>query len=95
MDREKMNNAIAGSKNALEAIYRAGYRAGYADGWCDINKAESAKYAVNVLEQLANILRGEIKDRGPSSYIADGLWIALREIDELKEYIEFGGDEDR
>jgi hypothetical protein len=46
---------------------------------------------IDALNVLADILRGEIKDRGASSYIADGLWIALREIDDLKDAVRAGG----
>lgn len=83
MDRNRMNDVIAGSRNALEKIYRAGYDDGQGDS--------ERGYAVNVLNQLAYILRGEIKDRGYSSYIADGVWIALREIDDMKDFVRAGG----
>lgn len=84
MDRKRMNDVIAVSRNSLENIYLAGYDDGQGDS--------EREYAVNVLSQLANILRGEIKDRGPSSYVADGVWIALKEIDDFKDYIGAGGD---
>jgi hypothetical protein len=87
MDRARMDVAINASWNSLESIYRAGYDAGRDDA----EKEHSARYAVNVLEQLASVLRGEIKDRGASSYVADGLWIALREINDAKDYIGAGG----
>ena len=86
MDRKKMDEAINLSRNSLEKIYRAGYDAGRNDG----EKESGARYAVNVLDQLASVLRDEIKDRGASSYIADGLWIALREIDDLKDCVRAG-----
>lgn len=88
MNRSRMDIVISSSRNAIERIYRAGYD----DGRDDAEKEYGARYAVNVLNQLANILRGEIKDRGPSSYVADGLWIALREIDDMKDYIGAGGE---
>lgn len=81
-----MNEAIELNRNSLENTYRAGYDAGRNDA----EKEHATRYTVNVLNQLANILRGEIKDRGYSSYIADGLWIALREIDDLKDCVRAG-----
>lgn len=87
MDRKKMNEAINLSRNAIENVYRAGYDAGRDDA----EKEHGARYAVNVLEQLANILMGEINDMGGSGYVVDGLWIALREIDDLKNYVRAGG----
>ncbi len=88
MNRSRMDIVVSGSRNSLERIYRAGYDAGRDDA----EKEYGARYAVNVLNQLANVLRGEIKDRGYSSYIADGLHIALREIDDMKDYIGAGGE---
>lgn len=91
MNSLKMNKAIDECRNALENIYRAGYDAGRRDADWERNEG----YAVNKLNQLASALRSEIKERGASSYIADGLWVALHEIDGLKEYIGSGGDEER
>lgn len=86
MDRKKMDEAINASRNSLESIYRAGYDAGRDDA----EKEHGARYALHTLNVLADILRGKIKDRGASSYVADGLWIALREIDDAKAYITEG-----
>lgn len=90
MDRKKMDDAINASWNSLESIYRAGYDAGRGDA----EKEHGARYAVNVLDQLASILRAKIKNREASGYIAGGLWIALREIDDLKNYVRAGGKYD-
>jgi len=86
-DRQKMNEAIKASRNALESIYRAAYDAGRRDA----EKEHSVRFAVNALNQLASVLRGEIKDRGASGYIAAGLRIALCEVDDLKDYVRAGG----
>lgn len=87
MDRKKMNEAINLSRNAIENVYRAGYDAGRDDA----EKEHGARYAVNVLNQLAGVLRDEANDMGGIGYIADGLWIALCEIDDLKDYVRAGG----
>lgn len=87
MDRKKMNDAIADSRNALEAIYRAGYDAGRDDA----EKEAGTRYAVNVLDELAHILRGEVEEYGYSSYVA---WVALKAIDDMKDYIWAGGGRD-
>ncbi len=87
MDRKKMDEAINLSRNSLESVYRAGYDAGRDDA----EKEHGARYAVNVLDQLASVLRAKIKNREVSGYIAGGLWIALREIDDLKCYVRAGG----
>ncbi len=87
-DRKKMNEGIELNRNSLENTYCAGYYTGKLDAEHELG----VMYALNVLNQLAKILRDEIKDRGPSSYVADGLWIALREIDDMKDYIGAGGE---
>jgi hypothetical protein len=86
-DRTKMNEAIELNRNSLENTYLAGYYTGKLDAEHELG----VMYTINVLNQLAYTLRSEIKDRGYSSYIADGVWIALREIDDLKDAVRAGG----
>lgn len=90
-DRQKMMMRLNNLNVTLESLYRQAWQDGYDAGQSDAESEHSVRYAVNVLDQLASVLRDEIKDRGASSYIADGLWIALREIDDLKDYVRAGG----
>lgn len=84
MDRAEMNETINTSRNALENIYRAAYEAGRrdADGEC------GEKYTVNVLNYLKATLIDEAMGRHEDN---SGLWIAVREVDDLKDYIVAGG----
>lgn len=84
MDRTEMNEAINASGNALENIYRAAYEAGRrdADGEC------GERYTINVLNYLKIVLIDKAMGRHEDN---TGLWAAIREIDDLKDYIMAGG----
>ena len=84
MDRTEMNEAINASRNALENIYRAAYEAGRreADGEC------GERYTINVLNYLKTVLIDKAMGRHEDN---SGLWIAVREVDDLKDYIMAGG----
>ena len=84
MNRIEMNETIDASRNALESIYRAAYEAGRrdADGEC------GERYTVNVLNYLKTVLIDKAMGRHEDN---SGLWIAVREVDDLKDYIMAGG----
>ena len=84
MDRTEMNEAINASRNALENIYRAAYEAGRrdADGEC------GERYTINVLNYLKTVLIDKAMGRHEDN---TGLWVAIREVDDLKDYIMAGG----
>lgn len=84
MSRTEMNEVINASRNTLENLYRAAYDAGRrdADGEC------GERYAVNVLNYLKTVLIDKAMGRHEDN---SGLWIAVREVDDLKDYIMAGG----
>ena len=84
MNRTEMNEAVDASRNALENLYRAAYDAGRrdADGEC------GERYTINVLNYLKTVLIDEAMGRHEDN---SGLWIAVREVDDLKDYIMAGG----
>jgi len=84
MDRTEMNETINASRNALENIYRAAYEAGRRDA----DRECGERYTVNVLNYLKAVLIDEAMGRHEDN---TGLWIAIREIDDTKDYIMAGG----
>lgn len=84
MNRTEMNEVINASRNTLENLYRAAYDAGRrdADGEC------GERYTINVLNYLKTVLIDEAMGRHEDN---SGLWIAVREVDDLKDYIMAGG----
>lgn len=86
MDRTEMNETINASRNALENIYRAAYDAGRrdADGEC------GERYTINALNYLKTVLIDIDKAMGRHEDNS-GLLIAVREVDDLKDYIMAGG----
>lgn len=84
MDRTEMNETINASRNVLENIYRAAYEAGRrdADGEC------GERYIVNALNYLKTVLTDKTMDRHEDN---SGLRVAVREVDDLKDYIMAGG----
>ena len=84
MNRTEMNETIDASRNALENIYRAAYEAGRrdADGEC------GERYTINVLNYLKTVLIDKAMGRHEDN---TGLWVAIREVDDLKDYIMAGG----
>lgn len=84
MDRTEMNKAINASRNALENIYRAAYETGRRDA----DGESGERYTVNVLNYLKTVLIDKAMGRHEDN---SGLWIAVREVDDLKDYIMAGG----